>query len=111
MNNKLYKEKLELYNALVAKCNRFERKGKTMPYTSANGYMFSLLNKAGEIGIRFSKEVQEKYLKEFNSKLFISYNAVMKGYVLIPDEMLQDLDNVAKYLNESYDYVMSLEPK
>ncbi len=107
----MWEEKLKLYDQLVAKCSRFERKGKTMPYTSANGYMFSLLNKAGEIGIRFSKEVQEKYIKEFDSSLYKSYNAIMRGYVLIPEAMLEDLDNVAKYLDESYDYVMSLEPK
>lgn len=107
----MYKEKLKVYDALVAKCPRFERKGKTMPYTSANGYMFSLFNKAGEIGIRFSKEVQQKYLKELNTTLYTSYNATMKGYVLIPEHMWDDLDNLAKYLNESYDYVMSLEPK
>ncbi|MDO5976444.1 hypothetical protein [Flavivirga jejuensis] len=82
-----------------------------MPYTSANGYMFSLYNKDCEIGIRFSKEVQEKYIKEFNSSIYKSYGAVMKGYVLIPESMLEDLDNVSHYLNESYDYVMSLEPK
>ena len=107
----MWEEKLKVYDQLVAKCDRFERKGKTMPYTSANGYMFSLFNKAGETGIRFSKEVQQKYIEEFNSTIYTSYNAVMKGYVLIPDEMLKDLDNVAKYLNESFDYVMSLEPK
>jgi len=107
----MWKEKLKIYDELVSKCSRFERKGKIMPYTSANGYMFSLLNKAGEIGIRFSKEVQEKYIKEFDSGLYKSYNAVMRGYVLIPEAMLEDLDNVAKYLDESYDYVMSLEPK
>ena len=106
-----YEEILKVYDTLVAKCPRFERKGKTMPYTSANGYMFSLLNKAGEIGIRFSKEVQKKYLEEWNTTIFKSYNSVMHGYVLIPDEMLKDLDNVARYLDESYDYVMSLEPK
>jgi hypothetical protein len=82
-----------------------------MPYTSANGYMFSLFNKAGEIGIRFSKEVQEKYMKEWDTTLYRSYNAVMKGYVHIPDRMLADLDALAVYLDESYDYVMSLEPK
>jgi len=73
--------------------------------------MFSQLNKDGEIGIRFSKEVQEKYIKEFNTTVFKSYGAVLKGYVLIPDKMLDDLDTLADYLNESYDYVMSLEPK
>ncbi len=107
----MWKERLKLYDDLVAKCSRFERKGKTMPYTSANGYMFSLLNKAGEIGIRFSKEVQEKYMKEFNTTLYKSYNAVMKGYILIPNEMLEDPNTVAKLLNESYDYVMSLDTK
>ena len=91
--------------------DRFERKGKTMPYTSANGHMFSLFNKAGEIGIRFSKEVQKQYMEKFNSTIFKSYNAIMHGYVLIPENMLEDLDTVAKYLDESYDYVMSLDPK
>jgi hypothetical protein len=73
--------------------------------------MFSLLNKDGEIGIRFSKEVQKKYIEEFVSSIFKSYNSIMRGYVLIPEKMLEDLDNVARYLDESYDYVMSLEPK
>ena len=107
----MLKEKLKVYDELVAKCARFERKGKTMPYTSANGYMFSLLNKDGEIGIRFSKEVQKKYMEEWNSSLFKSYNSIMHGYVLIPESMLEDLDTLAEYLDESYDYVMSLEPK
>ena len=107
----MWEEKLKTYDELVARCSRFERKGKTVPYTSANGHMFSLLNKEGEIGIRFSKEVQKKYIEAFDSSLFKSHNAVMQGYVLIPQKMLEDLDNVAKYLDESYDYVMSLPPK
>ncbi len=102
---------LKLYDELVAKCPRFERKGKTMPYTSANGHMFSLFNKAGEIGIRFSKEVQKKYMEQHDTTLFNSYNSVMHGYILITEEMLTDLDLVVRLLNESYDYVMRLEPK
>jgi hypothetical protein len=35
----------------------------------------------------------------------------MCAYVLIPDEMFDDLDNLPRYLNESHDYVMSLDPK
>jgi hypothetical protein len=107
----MWKQKLELYDKLVEKCPRFDRKGKTMPYTSANGHMFSLLNKDGQIGIRYSKGTQEKYIQEFDTTIFKSYGAVMKGYVLIPDHMLEDLDKLAEYLNESYDYVMTLEPK
>lgn len=107
----IWEDNLKKYDALVAKCPRFERKGKTMPYTSANGYMFSLLNKAGEFGIRFSKEDQKKYMEAWNSTLFKSYGATMQGYVLVPDSFFNDLDTLAQYLNESYDYVMSLEPK
>ncbi len=107
----MWEEKLKIYDDLVARCPRFERKGKTVPYTSANGHMFSTLNKDGELGIRFSKEVQKKYIEEWDSSLFKSYNSIMHGYVLIPDRMLGDLDRLAKYLDESYDYVMSLETK
>ena len=106
-----WEDKLALYDQLVAKCPRFERQGKTVPYTSANGYMFSILNKDGQLGIRFSKEAQEKYIQEFGTTIFKSHGAVMRGYVLIPDPMLEDLDELAKYINESYDYVMTLESK
>ena len=104
-------EELNMYDQLVSKCKRFERKGKTMPYTSANGYMFSLFNKANEIGIRFSKEVQKKYIEEYNTTIYKSYSSIMHGYILITEEMMKDSNNVVKLLDESYDYVMSLEPK
>jgi len=107
----MYDERLKFYDSLVEKCPRFDRKGKTMPYTSANGYMFSLLNKDAELGIRFSKEVQEKYFKKFDTTYYKSYGATMKGYILLTDKMLKDEKLLVKLLNESYDYVMSLEPK
>ena len=104
-------DRLAIYDELVEKCPRFDRKGKTVPYTSANGHMFSILNKAGELGIRFSKEVQGRYMEDLNTTHFESHGATMQGYIRIPDEMLDDLQVLAKYLDESYDYVMSLEPK
>ena len=107
----MYEQKRALYDELIEKCPRFERKGKTMPYTSANGHMFSLLNKDGTVGFRYSRDVQEKYLQELDTTTFKSYGATMQGYVLVPERMWSDLDTLAKYLNESYDYVMSLDPK
>ncbi len=107
----MWEEKLKVYDELVAKCPRFERKGKSVPCTTANGHMFSLLNKAGEIGIRFSKEVRKKYMEEYNTTLYRSYDPIMQGYISITKEMLENMDNVAKLLDESYDYVMSLGPK
>ncbi|MDA9262138.1 hypothetical protein N9P55_00040 [bacterium] len=107
----MFKERLELYDQVAALCNRFERKGKTSPYTSANGYMFSFLNKAAELGFRFSKEVQENYFDKYETTYYKSHNSVMKGHILITDKMLEDKDLLVSLLNESYDYVMSLEPK
>ena len=80
----MWAKKLDLYDQIVDKCPRFKRKGKTMPYTSANGHMFSLLNKAGELGMRYSKSVQEKYIEEFGSSKFHSYGAEMRGLCADP---------------------------
>lgn len=104
-------EVIKIYDEVVAKCDRFERKGKTMPYTSANTHMFSQVNKEGQLGFRFSKETQQKYIKEWNADIYMSYGAVLKGYVLIPENMLGDVEKIVVYLNESFDYVMSLKAK
>lgn len=104
-------ERLALYDRWVDRCPRFERKGKTVPYTSANGHMFSLMNKECQLGIRFSKEVQLRYLEKYQTTLFYSHNAVMQGYILLTESMLTDEDEMVKLLNEGFDYVMSLDPK
>lgn len=106
-----WNERLSIYDQLVDLCPRFDRKGKTMPHTSANGYMFSLLNKDAELGIRLSMESGERFKEAHSTTIFKSHGAVMRGYVLIQDVMLDDLEALAVYLNEAYDYVMSLEPK
>lgn len=103
-------EKIAVYDQLISMCPGIERKGKTMPYTSSNGYMFTLLNKAGEIGIRFSSERQKELLKTLNTTLYKSYGAIMKGYILVPEEMLSNLEKVASLVEESYAYINSLEP-
>jgi hypothetical protein len=105
----MWEEKLKIYDQLVAMNPKFERLGKTMPYTAANTHMFSLLNKEGELGIRLSKESQEKFKKDHTSTIYKSYGAVMRDYVLVPDAMLNDLKLLSKYLDESYEYVMSLK--
>lgn len=106
-----YENRLQRYDEIIASCQQFNRKGKTMPYTSSNGHMFSQLNKEGELGIRFSKEVQEAYFKSLNTTNYISYGAKMKGYVLIPDSLWDDPETIAKMLIESYEYVESLQAK
>ena len=88
---------------------KFERLGKTMPYTAANTHMFSLLNKDGEFGIRLSIESQKKFKSTYNTTIYKSHGAVMKDYVLVPDALVNNPELLSKYLDESYEYVMSLK--
>jgi hypothetical protein len=107
----MWEEKLAFYDKLIATNPKFERKGKTVPYTSANGYMFSQLNKAGEIGIRLPKASGKAFMEKYQTTRFKSYGAFMKDYVWVPESLYDDLELLAAYLDEGYKYVMSLEPK
>ena len=107
----MWKEKLAFYDSLIARNPNFDRKGKTVPYTSANGYMFSLLNKDGEIGIRLPKESGERFMEKYQSTRFKSHGAYMRGYVLIPENLFQNTELLSNMLQEAFEYVMSLEPK
>lgn len=107
----MWEEQLKLYDSIVAKCPNFERKGKKMIYTSANGYMFTLLNKDAEIGIRLSKASQEAFKEKHNATIYKSYGAVMKDYVKVPEALYSETKLLVDYFTESYNYVMTLKPK
>jgi hypothetical protein len=106
-----FDETLAFYDKLVAANPNFERKGKTVPYTSANGHMFSIVNKDGELGFRYAKADQEQFMKDHDTTFFMSHGAKMRGYVLIPETMFADEKRLRAYLQKSYEYVMSLDPK
>ncbi len=107
----MWEDELKFYDSLVTKNPNFERKGKKMIYTSANGYMFSLLNKAGEIGIRLPKPVAKQFMEDYNTGEYRSYGAKMKDYVLVPRTLYDQTEVIGEYLQMSYEYVMSLPPK
>jgi len=107
-----WNDQLAIFDRLVEACPDFERKGKKMIYTSANGYMFSLLNKEAEIGIRLSKESQKAFIAEHpGSGPYKSHGATMKDYVLVPEDLLKDEARVVEYMKESHAFVMTLPPK
>lgn len=107
----MHKERLKAYDEIVDLCPGIERKGKTMPYTSANGYMFSLLNKNAELGFRFHKEDCKIFMEEHQTGIFKSHGSIVKDYVLIPETMLSKKEILAEYLKKSWEHVMSLPPK
>ncbi len=106
-----FDECLKLYDAIIDTLPEIDRLGKTMPYTSSNTYMYSLVNKAGEMGIRMSKEDQAAFADKYpGTEVYKSYGAVMKDYVLIPETLLTDHELVGGYLRKGLAYVNSLKP-
>lgn len=106
-----YDANLELYEELVATNPEVERKGKTMPYTSRNGHMFSFLTKEGKLALRLSDEDREAFVEEYGTEPVVQYGAVMKEYVEVPQELLEDADELKRYFDMSYEYVGTLKPK
>lgn len=104
-------EMLALFDSIVEASGQFERKGKNMIYTSANGYMFAMLNKDAEIGIRLSPSSGKKFMELHQTGEYRSHGAKMKDYVLIPESLHADIKLLAETMNEGYEYVMSLPPK
>ena len=110
-NDERYVKNLEWFEKLVATNPRVQRKGDSMPYTSLNGHMFSLLTKEGDLALRLPAEVREAFLTKYQTKLCEQYGIVMKEYVLVPDSLLRKTKELRKFFDLSYDYVASLKPK
>jgi hypothetical protein len=104
-------ESVALYDALLATNPEIKRKGATMPYTSVNGNMFSLLTPEGILALRLPTPDREAFVKRYETELCQQYGVVMKEYVRVPPSLLQNTRTLAKYLDVSYRYACSLKPK
>lgn len=99
-----------LFEAAISAANRIERKGKANPYTSANGHMFSQINKDDQLGIRLPKPRQKELLDEYGAGPFKSYGATMRDYVCLTEEMLADQALITALLEEGLAFVSAMPP-
>ena len=106
-----YEATLNLYEKLLATVPEIDRKGKTMPYTSHNGNMFSFLTKAGSVALRLGEDDRNAFLKRYKTKLIMQHGIIMKEYVSVPAALLKKTNELKKYLKLSYRYVSSLKKK
>ncbi len=104
-------EMVELYNKLIATNNKIECKGDTIPYTSLNGNMFSMLTKGDQVALRLPEEERVKFLDKYKTKLLEQYGIVQKEYVVVPENLLKKTTELKKYFDLSFKYVNSLRPK
>lgn len=101
---------IALYEAAIAVSEKAERKGKTNPYTSTNGHMFSQINKDNEIGVRLPKPRQKELQEQYGAGSFKSYGATMRDYVCLTDEMLSAPGLLTRLLDEGFDFVAAMPP-
>lgn len=104
-------EKLALYEELIARCPKIERKGDVQPYTSVNGHMFTHLDQTGTLGMRLAPGEVEPFLKKYKTTLYESYGVVKKDWVKVPAELLEDTKSLKIYLEMSFAFTKTLKPK
>lgn len=110
--NQVPEDKLALYRQLIDTHPDIELKGgKKLPYTSINGHMYTQLTKAGKVGLRLGKAEFDAFIAKYDAQPLRNYGAVMKGYVEVPDELLEDTEQLKPYLAMSYEYAQTLKPK
>ncbi len=103
---------LELYTAVVDQSvGDADVKGAKNPYTSRNGHMFSFLDPEGTMALRLSEEAGAEFLERYESGPVIQYGSVMRGYVSVPQDLLERTDEIREWFEKSYDWIGTLEPK
>ena len=81
-----------LYDDLIKTNPGLERKRIKLPYTSANGRMFTFLSESGALAIRLPEKERESFLKKYNTSLMEAHGTIMKEYVTIPDTLLKNIN-------------------
>ncbi len=104
-------QKLALYEKCIEAFPKIKMKGKRTAYTSVNGHMFSFLAVDAIMAIRLCKEDQRDFIATYSTEPVIQYGSTMKDYVDIPDKVLQETSLMSSYIQRSYEYISSLEPK
>jgi hypothetical protein len=104
-------EKVALYEKVVATNPKIDRKGATMPYTSVNGNMFSVLAKDGTLALRLSDADRVAFVAKYKTRPVIMYGALLRECVEVPDPLLKKTAELKKWFDRSYTYTAALKPK
>ena len=111
LKSEIPSERLKLYDNLIGGNPQIDRMGKTTPYTSLNGHMFSFLSKEVVMGLRLSNNDRDDFIQHFKGGLMQQHGRIMKEYVEIPSALLEKTEQLAEYLQKSLNYVSELKPK
>lgn len=102
---------LSLYEKVIQAMDGVELKGDTMPYTSLNGHMFSVLHKDGSLALRLPTPDREEFLKKYRTTLSSQYGTVQPEYVVVPGTLLSKTKELQRFFEISRAYVAAMKPK
>lgn len=103
--------RLAAYDRLIAELPGIERRGAKLPYTSVNGHMFSFLGDGGVLALRLPAEARGEFIERFGARLHEAHGTVMREYVTVPDELVDDPRTLGPWFRTSLDWVTGLKPK
>ena len=103
--------KLALYDKLLATDPSIERKGATIPYTSANGKMFTYLTPTGDFRLRLPEDERAAFMKKYRTKPVVQHGVVMKDFVAVPPALFARTGELKPYLAKSRAYAVRLGTK
>ncbi len=103
--------KLALYDRLLATEPSIERKGATIPYTSANGKMFTYLSPSGDLRLRLPAEEREAFMKKYATKPVVQHGVLMKDWVAVPPGLFARAAELKPYLAIGRAYAAGLGTK
>ena len=103
--------KLALYDRLLATEPGIERKGATIPYTSANGKMFTYLSPSGDLRMRLPDQDRAAFMKKYRTKPVVQHGVLMKDWVAVPTALFARSAELNPYLTKSRAYAMQLGTK
>jgi hypothetical protein len=109
--NTIPNARIELYEKLIQTQPDVERKGKSMPFTSCNGHMFSFLSPTGSLFLRLPEKEKEAFIKKHKSAAAMQHGKMLMEYVEMPEKLMKDFAEVRKYFELSYAYAQTLKPK
>jgi hypothetical protein len=110
-NTYAHPESLSSYEALISSLAGIEKKGASMPYTSMNGHMFSFLDAEGHLNLRLDEKGRSGMISNHGARQSVQHGIVMKEYIVVPDELLKNAQQIMPYLEASLAYVKTLKPK
>ncbi len=104
-------KQLALYERLVATQPGVDRKGATLPYTSANGHMFSYLDAEGTLALRLGPADRQAFLDRFDARPMVAHGREQQEYVAVPAALLESTDELAPWFAASLAHATSLKAK